>query len=94
MTNLGDTRACFNCRQPGHLARDCTRTASSASTGVGSNKISGAGQGGSRGEGQVGTRFGKQNKGGVQSDRQTSQGRVFALTQQDAQANPEVVTDS
>ncbi|XP_028071133.1 uncharacterized protein LOC114273529 isoform X2 [Camellia sinensis] len=94
MTNLGDTRACFNCGQPGHLARDCTRTALSASTGVGSNKISGAGRGGSRGGGQVGTRFGKQNKGGVQSDRQTSQGRVFALTQRDAQANPEVVTDS
>ncbi|KAL7254914.1 hypothetical protein ACSBR1_009131 [Camellia fascicularis] len=88
MTNLGDTRACFNCGQPRHLARDWTGTASSASTGVGSNKISDGGRGG----GQVGTRFGKQNKGGVQSDRQTSQGRVFSLTQRDAQANSEVVT--
>ncbi|XP_028075669.1 uncharacterized protein LOC114277904 [Camellia sinensis] len=86
------TDLCFRCGQKGHLARYCTRTASSASTGVGSNKISGAGRGGSRGGGQVGTRFGKQNKGGVQSDRQTSQGRAFALTQRDTQANPEVVT--
>ncbi|XP_028107497.1 uncharacterized protein LOC114306459 [Camellia sinensis] len=35
VTNFGDTRACFNCGQSGHLASDCTRTASSASTGVG-----------------------------------------------------------
>ncbi|GMP74459.1 hypothetical protein CsSME_00031870 [Camellia sinensis var. sinensis] len=40
VTNFGDTRACFNCGQSGHLASDCTRTASSASTGVGSNRAS------------------------------------------------------
>ncbi|KAH7865535.1 hypothetical protein Vadar_007967 [Vaccinium darrowii] len=71
---------CYKCGQPGHIATHCGQQAKTVVSSVGSAKntgvgLSGSAQGGSRGS--VG--------------RPAVNGRVFAMSRQDAQATPEVV---
>ncbi|XP_059650761.1 uncharacterized protein LOC132296592 [Cornus florida] len=71
---------CYHCHQPSHRKRDCPMLTGMTSVG----SVPGSGKGFAQGNS---SRGGK----GVTSGSQ-AQGRVFAMTLQDAQATPEVVT--
>ncbi|KAH7843748.1 hypothetical protein Vadar_020347 [Vaccinium darrowii] len=71
---------CYKCGQPGHIATNCGQQTTTVVSSVGSAKNTGVGPSGS-------TQGGSRGLAG----RPATNGRVFAMSRQDAQATPEVV---
>ncbi|KAH7849990.1 hypothetical protein Vadar_026165 [Vaccinium darrowii] len=71
---------CYKCGQPGHIATNCGQQTTTVVSSVGSAKNTGVGPSGS-------TQGGSRELAG----RPATNGRVFAMSRQDAQATPEVV---
>ncbi|XP_057416627.1 uncharacterized protein LOC130711144 [Lotus japonicus] len=102
---LGDSRACYQCGQTGHIRRDCPLTvahpssshasapggAALASSHTSATSVRPSGSASGRGSG-VSQQGGRGTGGRGQGQAGRGQARVFALTRQDAQASNAVVT--
>ena len=78
--------ACYNCGEQGHIRRDCPYKKNAGVTISEPTVQGGRGQGKPAGSAQT------RGRQGTQGPQQTGQPRVFALTQYEAAAAPEVIT--